>query len=127
MLNIFHYYYARLFSKGLKVSKSFHSIQSLISDTNSYEYVILSPVFDKHEMQLFSAAFSEKQLRNTLFKSKHKVIALGGISEEKVDVARRTGFYGIALHGLIWKEKNNRLERFIEIRDRVLKAAATIN
>ncbi|MCB0483022.1 MAG: thiamine phosphate synthase [Flavobacteriales bacterium] len=127
LLNTFHYIYARLFTRHLKMSKSFHSIQSLMSDTGNYDYVLLSPVFDKHEMQIFSAAFGEKQLRNTLFKTKHKVIALGGITEDRIDIARRTGFYGVALHGLIWKEKANRLGKFIEIRDRVVRATANIS
>lgn len=127
IFNPFHYYFARLFRKGLKLSKSFHSIQSLTSDSGNYEYVFLSPVFDKHEMQLFSAAFGEKQLRNALFKTSHSVIALGGITEDRVEIARRTGFQGVALHSAIWKEKNNRLAKFIEIRNRVERAVSTIS
>jgi thiamine-phosphate pyrophosphorylase len=106
---------ARFFKPNLKLTKSFHSIQSLVNDKKQYDYVFLSPVFDRHEMQEFSAAYSEKQLRSVLYKTKHEVIALGGVSYSRIELARRTGFEGIAIHSAIWKEKHDRTGMFDEI------------
>lgn len=119
--------YARVMRRNLKVSKSFHSIQSLNSDKKSYDYVLLSPIFDRHDMQLFSAAFSEKQLRNTLFKTNHNVIAFGGVREDRVALARRTGFAGVAVHSELWREKSNRLSKFKSLMESVHLANETIN
>lgn len=117
----------KLLKPKLKVSKSFHSIQSLTSDKGKYDFVLLSPVFDRHDMQDFSAAYSEKQLRSTLFKSKQRVVAFGGVKEGKVALARRTGFAGVAVHSEIWREKADRLGKFKSLVAEVQKVAETIN
>lgn len=118
---------ARLLKPNLKLTKSFHSIQSLVNDKRNYEYVFLSPVFDRHEMQEFSAAYFEKQLRNVLYKSKHNVIALGGVSLPRIEVARRTGFDGVAVHSTIWKEKNDRVQMFSELAKETQRVSTQIN
>lgn len=106
----FKFWFARYFRRNLSLSKSFHSIQSLINDKSKYDYVFLSPVFDRHDMQDFSAAYSEKQLRSVLYKTKHMVVALGGVVENRIELARRTGFGGVAIHSALWKEKNDRVK-----------------
>lgn len=122
-----HYYIAKLFAPKLKVSKSFHSIHSMINDRKKYDYVFLSPVFDHHDVSVFSAAFSEKQLKNVLFKSKHRVIALGGVRDDRIELARRSGFFGVALHSAIWKEKVSRLNKFKSIADLTREVTERIN
>ncbi|UTW60560.1 thiamine phosphate synthase [bacterium SCSIO 12741] len=127
VLRAISFWYAKVFTPGLKVSKSFHSIQSLINDKGKYEYVFLSPVFDRHDIQEFSAAFSEKQLRSVLFKTHHKVFALGGIRVGRVELARRTGFDGVALHSAIWKEKKDKMARFNELKTEVERVSSDIS
>jgi len=122
-----HYYISKIFAPRLKVSKSFHSIHSMVHDKRNYDYVFLSPVFDHHDINVFSAAFGEKQLRSVLYKSKHQVIALGGVKTERIVLARRAGFGGIALHSAVWKEKLNRLNRFKEIRTEVQRVVKEVN
>ena len=100
-----HYYMSKIFAPSLKISKSYHSIHSMVNDKKKYDYVFLSPVFDNHDISVFSAAFSEKQLRSVLYKTHHKVMALGGVRKERIELARRSGFAGVALHSTIWKEK----------------------
>ncbi|MCB0481886.1 MAG: thiamine phosphate synthase [Flavobacteriales bacterium] len=125
--SVIKFYYARFFGRSLRVSKSFNSIQSLTSDKGKYDYVLLSPIFDRHDMQEFSAAYSEKQLRNVLFKCQHNVIAFGGVKESRVNLARRTGFDGVAVHSDIWREKQNRLAKFIGLINAVKEAEKNIN
>lgn len=121
------FWYARHFKKNLSLSKSFHSIQSLLNDKANYDYVFLSPVFDRHEMQEFSAAYSEKQLRSLLYKTKHSVIALGGVTQPRVELARRTGFSGVALHSTIWREKNDRVKLFADIYKEARRVEAEVS
>jgi thiamine-phosphate pyrophosphorylase len=122
-----HYYISKLFAPKLKISKSFHSIHSMIYDKKKYDYVFLSPVFDSHDIGVFSASFSEKQLRSVLYKTHHRVIALGGVSTDRVEVARRSGFAGIALHGAIWREKKDRLGKFNEIKKEAERVSLEVN
>ncbi len=123
----FRFTFARYFRRNLTLSKSFHSIQSLINDTSTYDYVFLSPVFDRHEMQEFSAAYSEKQLRSLLYKTKHHVIALGGVTQDRVELAKRTGFSGVAIHSTIWKERNDRVGLFAQTMEEVQRVTKEVN
>jgi len=118
---------ARYLKPNLKLTKSFHSIQSLMNDKKQYDYVFLSPVFDRHEMQEFSAAYSEKQLRSVLYKSQHEIIALGGVIYKRIELARRTGFGGIAIHSAIWKEKNDRSGMFRDMYEETRRVAEQVN
>jgi thiamine-phosphate pyrophosphorylase len=118
---------ARYFKRNLKLTKSFHSIQSLVNDKKQYDYVFLSPVFDRHEMQEFSAAYSEKQLRSVLYKSRHQVIALGGVIYSRIGLAKRTGFEGVAIHSAIWKEKHDRSAMFEEIYKETKRVEEQVN
>jgi thiamine-phosphate pyrophosphorylase len=122
-----HYYIAKVFAGNLKISKSYHSIHSLVHDKKKYDYVFLSPVFDSHNIGVFSASFSEKQLRSVLYKTHHNVVALGGVTTDRVEVARRSGFDGVALHSTIWREKNDRLAKLIEVKKEVDRTTKEIN
>jgi len=99
----------------------------MVHDKKNYDYVFLSPVFDHHDISVFSAAFGEKQLRAVLYKSKHEVIALGGVRTERIELARRTGFAGVALQSAVWKEKLNRLNKFKEISSEVQRVILEVN
>ncbi|MGB0403603.1 MAG: thiamine phosphate synthase [Salibacteraceae bacterium] len=126
-LSTVHYYFSRLFVPRLKISKSFHSIHSMILDKKKYDYVFLSPVFDHHDISIFSAAFGEKQLRSVLYKSKHNVVALGGVKLDRIELARRTGFFGVALHSAIWKEKTDRIGGYKLIKNELDRVVKEIN
>ncbi|MBD79458.1 MAG: hypothetical protein CL840_11105 [Crocinitomicaceae bacterium] len=126
-ISVVHYYIAKIIAPGLKISKSYHSIHSMVNDKKNYDYVFISPVFDHHDISVFSAAFGEKQLRSVLYKSKHEVIALGGVRTERIELARRTGFSGIALHSAIWKEKTHRLQKFMEVSNEVQRVVREVN
>ncbi len=122
-----YYYIFKILAPSLKISKSHHSIHSMVHDKKNYDYVFLSPVFDHHDINVFSAAFGEKQLRSVLYKSKHNVMALGGVKSERIELSRRTGFFGVALHSAVWKEKNHRLKKFKEIANEVQRVILEVN
>lgn len=122
-----HYYVSKIIAPSLKISKSYHSIHSMVHDKKKYDYVFLSPVFDHHDISVFSAAFGEKQLRSVLYKTEHEVIALGGVRTERIELSRRTGFSGVALHSAVWKEKNHRLKKFKEIASEVQRVILEVN
>lgn len=126
-ISTIHYYVSKIIAPSLKISKSFHSIHSMVYDKKNYDYVFLSPVFDHHDISVFSAAFGEKQLRSVLYKTKHEVVALGGVRTDRIELARRTGFSGIALHSAVWKEKVHRLNKFKEVSSEVHRVIREVN
>lgn len=82
------------------VSASCHSIEQL-RDTQSLDYVFLSPIFDSISKAGYRAAFSTEQLleaRNEGLISA-RVIALGGITPRHFDKCREFGFGGVAMLG----------------------------
>ena len=95
---------------ALSISKSCHSLEEL-TDIEAYNYVFLSPVFDSISKDGYCATFSEdvlmaardKQLINS------KVYALGGISVDKIPLAARYGFGGVAVLGALWEGYGNEL------------------
>ena len=87
----------------LQLSTSYHSILSLLEDERVYEYVIISPVFSDLEDQRFNSSFGEEQLRTSLKRCKHHVLALGGVTADRIMLVSGVGFYGAALSGSIWE------------------------
>ena len=51
---------------------------------------------------------------------KKKIIALGGIDEDKIDMVNDSGFSGIALLGAIWQNENP-VGKFKRIKEKWLK------
>lgn len=99
------------------ISTSFHSLLSMIEDDRDYTYVFLSPIFDSISKKGYGAAFSHDNLRATILKSKHNVIALGGVQSDRIQMARELGFDGVALLGSIWKKDVDPVRMFEEVRD----------
>ena len=90
----------------LKITTSFHSLDSLTEETKKYDYVLLSPVFDSISKSKYQGRFNDQNFRVFLKKVKHKVYALGGISEDKIDKVKTMDFSGVAVHGAIWESEN---------------------
>lgn len=83
------------------VSKSCHSIQEVI-DSQGTDYVTLSPVFDSISKQGYASKFCHEKIGEKT--RGHKVVALGGVTAEKLMTVRQKGFSGAALLGYIWSE-----------------------
>ena len=112
--------YLKLRRPELKITTGFHTLGSLKNENPLYEYVFLSPVFDSISKIGYRNTFNEDSLVKMIKKSACKVIALGGIDEDKIDKAQELGFYGVALLGSIWKSSEP-VEKFKRIQQSCAK------
>lgn len=89
---------------ALSVSKSCHSLEEL-ADTAHYKYVTLSPIFDSISKTGYNSKFDLKALKE--FNMPDNVVALGGVTPEKLPILNSVGFMGAALLGYIWNAVDN--------------------
>ncbi|MEO6167178.1 MAG: thiamine phosphate synthase [Chitinophagales bacterium] len=106
--------YLKLRRPDLTITAGFHTLGSLKSQNPVYEYVFLSPVFESISKIGYRSTFNEDSLVKMIEKSSYKVIALGGVDEDKIEKTLELGFHGVALLGSIWKS-NDPLEKFKRI------------
>ncbi|NDV84036.1 thiamine phosphate synthase [Bacteroides sp. 51] len=109
--------------RGLSMSKSCHTWSEL-EDSEAYNYVFLSPIFNSISKAGYARAFTEEELikaRNngTIHR---KVYALGGISLKEIKQAATFGFGGVAVLGSLWqryeedKNEDTLLQQFNELK-----------
>ena len=87
------------------LSRSCHTLDELGQD-EGYAYQFLSPLFDSLSKQGYRAAFTPGQLTEAAERGiiNERVIALGGITPERVVAVRQWHFGGVALLGYLWQE-----------------------
>lgn len=102
----------KLNHQQILISTSFHSLEEIEKCEYNYDYAFLSPVFNSISKIGYTSKFNTAtlQLSEKLLKYK-KIIALGGIDEDKINIVKEIGFDGIALLGVIWQAKNP-IEKF---------------
>lgn len=86
------------------MSVSCHSFEEIDALPFEPNYVFLSPVFDSISKPGYPSAFTPEYLKENLQKRRIPVIALGGITAEKVAECRKMGFRGVALLGHVWEQ-----------------------
>ena len=93
--------------KGWKgsVSKSCHSCEEVLEWKGKCDYVSLSPIFDSISKQGYHAAFSSSEIEEARRAGiiDQKVLALGGVTFNKIDDVLRMGFGGGMILGDAWK------------------------
>lgn len=104
------------------LSRSCHSMEEAAREKHKYDYVFLSPIFDSISKNGYTAAFHRGALqaaaRNGCIGG--NVIALGGITPERIEEAAACNFGGAAVLGYLWADSvEETLERF-----RALETAA---
>jgi len=95
-----HAYVQSYQEKGFCVSSSFHSYLEVEACAISYDYFLLSPVFD---------SISKKDYKGSGFDvidSKKRIVGLGGISKKTIPTAVNLGFKGMAVLGAVWKSED---------------------
>lgn len=97
------------------VSVSCHSFEEIGSLAFTPDYVFLSPVFDSISKPGYNTAFDLNLLKEKLKTVPVPVVALGGITPDKVTACRKAGFDGVALLGYIWEKPSEALSRFLKI------------
>ena len=86
------------------LSKSFHDIDELKNEKKNFTYSFLSPIFESISKSSYTAAFDMEVLKQSAETGviDKKVMALGGITTENVDVIKDLGFGGVVVLGDLW-------------------------
>ncbi len=85
-------------------TRSCHSLDEIIAHRNNFNYLFLSPIFDSISKAGYSSAFSH----DVLLQAAHdgiidkRVIALGGVSLDKLPYLKSLNFGGAAMIGAIY-------------------------
>lgn len=91
---------------GGSVSISCHSLQELASCRHQpFDYMSLSPIFDSISKPGYHSAFSKEQIAaaRKLGLIDQRVMALGGVTFDKVEEVEQMGFGGAMILGDAWK------------------------
>ena len=85
------------------VSRSCHSLEEVKRHKDVCGYVFLSPIFDRVSKQGYASAFTGLTLQRASSEGiiDGKVIALGGVTPDKIGYLRRLGFGGAAMLGCV--------------------------
>ncbi len=86
--------------KGFK-TRSCHSLEEVIKYKNDYDYVFLSPIFDSISKVGYKSAFTEEMLKEANREKiiDEKVVALGGVTFDKIPYLKELNFGGAAMMG----------------------------
>ncbi len=109
------------------ISHSVHSLHDIKTNNFPFDYLFLSPVFDSISNKGYNSKIKIQTIRK-FFKEEPnhlEVIALSGITAEKIESIHAAGFNGFGLLGYIWpryKENGDvqqALERFRLVQQKV--------
>ena len=85
-------------------SRSCHSFEEVVRYKEEYDYLFLSPIFDSISKSGYHSAFSNEELHRAAAEGiiDEKVIALGGVTFDKIAYLKKIGFGGAAMIGGIY-------------------------
>lgn len=89
--------------RGLR-SRSCHSFEEVVKYKDAYDYLFLSPIFDSISKEGYRSAFSPEELLAASNEGiiDDKVIALGGVTLDKIAYLAGLHFGGVAMVGAIY-------------------------
>lgn len=90
------------------VSRSCHSLDELQRYADTADYLFLSPIFDSISKTGYRAAFNLEQLAASGLIGEN-VVALGGVTLERLPELQRVGFGGAAMLGAAWINHINQI------------------
>ena len=90
----------------LKLSSSFHALVDLQFAPKIYQYAFISPVFDSVSKPHHVSTFNRDELANMVCNATNHIIALGGITPERIADCDDMGFYGVGVLGSVWRSPN---------------------
>jgi len=99
------------------VSISFHAQEEIISTSRPFEYGFLSPVFDSISKPGYRSRFDLDKLGQFMAGRNERIIALGGIDEDNIQLLWGKGFSGIALLGAIW-QSHDPVDKFKRVKEK---------
>lgn len=88
---------------GVK-TRSCHSLEEVEMYKDDYDYLFLSPIFNSISKKGYQSNFTDEKLRQASRNGviDHKVIALGGVTFEKIPYLQSLKFGGVAMIGAIY-------------------------
>ena len=88
-------------------SRSCHSLDEVVRYKDECDYLFLSPIFDSISKQGYSSAFGSDMLRQAAEDGiiDEKVIALGGVTFDKLPYLRDLNFGGVAMLGALYSHE----------------------
>ena len=88
-------------------TRSCHSFEEIERYKNSYDYLLLSPIFDSISKTGYKSGFSKEELLKASADGTidHKIIALGGVTLDLIPYLKQLNFGGIAMIGGIYNIK----------------------
>lgn len=98
------------------ISRSCHSLNEIEKFSES-DFVTLSPIFDSISKKGYQSAFEPETLDLRRFKT--PVIALGGVTLDKISYLKENGFSGAGFLGTVWESEANYLKflKFLRMRN----------
>lgn len=86
-------------------SRSCHSFAEVERYKNGYDYLFLSPIFDSISKPGYRSQFSDEELQMASMQGiiDDKVIALGGVTFDKLSYLESLNFGGVAMIGDLYK------------------------
>lgn len=99
------------------ISCSCHSLEEVVKEKETKNYVFLSPIFDSISKVGYHAAFSPILLKQAALENiiDEKVIALGGITACNIPLAREWHFGGVAILGDLWRRMSDpQVEQYLK-------------
>ncbi len=88
--------------KNLSISSSFHTFTELQRSPFHFTYGLLSPVYNSLSKPGYHSHFTSLELKYINKKTPFPLVALGGITPDKLNQLASYGFWGAAMLGHIW-------------------------
>lgn len=88
------------------LSRSCHTLEEVRRYADTVDYLFLSPVYDSISKTGYRAAFTLSELAASGLLGE-KVMALGGVTPERLAELHKTGFGGAAMLGAAWSDYTN--------------------
>lgn len=90
------------------ISKSFHDLDELKTEKKKFNYSFLSPIFDSISKSNYTSAFDMEVLKQAASNGiiDKKVMALGGITTDNMEIVKELGFGGVVILGDLWNRFN---------------------
>ncbi len=88
---------------GLR-TRSCHSFEEIVQYKGDYDYLFLSPIFDSISKVGYWSGFDERELQRAAMCGviDDRVIALGGVTFDKIEFLRGLNFGGVAMVGALY-------------------------
>ena len=88
---------------GLR-TRSCHSLDEIVRYKQQYDYLFLSPIFDSISKVGYTSQFSHDELlrASSMGIIDSRVVALGGVTPDKIAYLEQLGFGGAAMSGAIY-------------------------